>query len=130
MAKEKTRAANATRGQAAKAEHEKQAKIRQQEQASLKALYLQERESPIIADILKKGKAFIDYHHKIAQDGVGARKTGYKLQDGTSEVENYFLSNDEIASEMKKAAGVQELVDYIERQLTLPNPESKAKKKG
>lgn len=120
--------ANLNRAQKAKALHDKKTKERLSNAKAVKALYLQEKESPLIEDILKKANGFIKYHVKLAQDGVGARKTGHKLTNGMDEVENYFFTNEEIAGEMKKAAGLQELVDYIERQIALPEDAPKAKK--
>lgn len=128
MANAKTSAANKTRAQKAKALHEQKTQERASDQATLKALYLANMNDPILLDIMAKAKSFIGYHTKLAQDGTGARKTGYKLADGTPEIENYFFSNDEIASEMKKAAGIQELLDYLERQTTLPEAKKQAKK--
>jgi len=128
MAKSTVKSANATRGQKAKAAHQKGTNQRAADQATLKAMYLADSENPLLLDIIAKAESFIKYHVKLAQDGTGARKTGYKLSDGTPEIENYFFSNDEIASEMKKAAGLQELLDYINRQLTLPEPTKKTKK--
>lgn len=128
MANPKTQAANATRAQKAKALHEKKTKERAADAATMKALYLANSDDPILLDIMAKAKSFIGYHTKLAQDGTGARKTGYKLSDGTPEIENYFFSNDEIASEMKKAAGIQELLDYLERQVTLPEAKKQTKK--
>jgi hypothetical protein len=122
------KAANQTRAQKAKALHEKKTKERLGDAKAVKALYISEKDSPLIEDILKKANGFIKYHVKIAQDGVGARKTGHLLTNNQPEVENYFLSNDEVAGEMKKAAGLQELVDYIERQIRVPEPEVKVQK--
>lgn len=123
----KTKAANATRGQRAKALHDENMKTLKNEQATLKAHYLKEKDSPVLADILHKAKKFQEYHEKLARDGVGARKTGYKLEDGSDEVENYFLSDSEISGNMKKSAGIQELVDYIKRMLTPPVDAKKSK---
>jgi hypothetical protein len=120
MAKD-VKTANLNRAQKAKALHDKKTKERLSDAKAVKAVYLAEREGPLLEDLLKKANGFIKYHVKIAQDGVGARKTGHLLSNGQPEVENYFLSNSEIAGEMKKAAGLQELVDYIERQTKLPD---------
>jgi len=97
--------------------HARKTKERAEEIAQVKHEWQNAKESPIVKDLLAKAKKYQAYHIKIAQDGVGARMTGHKLADGSAEVENYFLSNSEIAGEMKKAAGIQELVDYIERQI-------------
>lgn len=128
MANSKTKQANTTRAQKAKTAHSKATKQRASDQATIKSLYLASADDPILLDIITKAEAFIKYHIKLAQDGTGARKTGYKLSDGTAEIENYFFSSDEIAFEMKKAAGIQELLDYINRQLTLPEPKKQPKK--
>lgn len=127
MAKD-VKTANLNRAQKAKALHEKKTKERLSDAKAVKAVYLAEKDGPLLEDILKKANGFIKYHVKIAQDGVGARKTGHLLVNNQPEVENYFLSNSEVAGEMKKAAGLQELVDYIERQITLPEQEIKVKK--
>lgn len=128
MAKADTQKANQSRAQKAKEVHEKATKQRASDQATLKALYLTGKDDPILQDIIVKCESFIKYHTKLAQDGTGARKTGYKLADGTPEIENYFFSNDEIASEMKKASGIQELLDYITRQTALPEVKKQTKK--
>lgn len=123
----KVKDANATRGQKAKALHDEKVKAARNEHEALKAVYLQEKDSPILADIISKAKRFQEYHVKLAQDGMGARKTGHKLVDGSDEVENYFLTDSEIAGNMKKAAGIQEIVDYITRMVTPPVPVKKDK---
>lgn len=76
----------------------------------------------VVRDIINKAKSFADYHTKIAKDGVGAKQTGYKLEDGTREVENYFLKSEERLSHLDKAAGIEELIDYIERQINSEAP--------
>lgn len=126
--KKSTAASNKTRAQKAKAVHEKAQAERVKTAKNLKGMYQAEKDSPLLEDILKKANGFIKYHVKIAQDGVGAKRTGHLLTNGAPEVENYFLSNDEIAGEMKKAAGLQELVDYIERQTKAPEAEVAVKK--
>ncbi len=79
-------------------------------------------------DFRAKAEQFIKYHHKIAQDGMGARPTGYKLQSGEQEIENYYLTDSQIAGEMKKAAGIQEMLDYLDRMLEPPKPITPKKK--
>lgn len=126
--KKKVAAANQTRAQKAKTVHEKAQAERVKTAKNIKGIYQAEKDNPVLEDILNKANGFIKYHVKIAQDGVGARKTGHLLTNNQPEVENYFLSNSEIAGEMKKAAGIQELVDYIERQLKGPEAEVQVKK--
>lgn len=116
---------NRTRAQKAKELHEKASKERADAIGQTKALYQAAESAAVLADILSKTKSFIAYHQKLAQDGVGARKTGYKLENGTDEVENYNLSKDDRVRELDKAAGQQELVDFIERQMTMADPVAK-----
>lgn len=126
MAKATTKNANVTRAQKVKL-HEQNTKKRASDFATLKAMYLARKDDLLLADVISKCEEFIKYHTKLAQDGVGARKTGYKSTDGTPEIESYFFSNNEIVSEVKKAAGIQEILDYLHRQLILPES-AKAKK--
>lgn len=93
--------------------------------AQTKSYYQTERGGPILTDLLQKANLYLKYHQKIAQDGVGARKTGFKLKDGTEEVENYFLTQAERCAHLDKAAGIQEILDYIERMTAtaVPDPQ-------
>lgn len=102
--------------------HQRNQKARKEEADSLKASYLAVKDDVVLKDILEKGRSFVAYHVKLAQDGTGARRTGYKLEDGTAEVENYFLKPAERVSHLDKSAGILELLDYIERQLVVPAP--------
>lgn len=82
-----------------------------------KAAYLANKDHPILVDILKKARAFSAYHTKMAKDGVGYRSTGSKLEDGSPEQELFYYTSEKRVSEMDKSAGIDELIDYIERQL-------------
>jgi len=121
MAKD-VKAANQTRAQKAKAAHQKATKERASDAKAVKAIYLTEKEGPLLEDILKKATGFMKYHLKIAQDGVGSRKTGEKYENGTDVFEVYYLNPAERATHLDKAAGLQELVDYIERQTNVNDP--------
>lgn len=123
------KSANKTRAQKAKALHEKNTKLRAADAQALKALYLAKKDDPVIQDILVKTKQFISLHNKIAQDGVGARKTGEKYENGMDVIENIYLTNNQRAGHLDKSAGLQEMVDYIERQITVPEPDTKPKSK-
>lgn len=113
-----------TRVQKAQELHQRNTKERKDKIQEVRALYIQNKDNPVLLDILEKARSFSNYHIKIAQDGVGARKTGFKLEDGSAEVENIFLTNNKRVSELDKSAGILELVDYIERQLRdLPTKE-------
>lgn len=117
-----------TRVQKKAAIHKKNSQDRASELSGIKAAFQAEKDGIVVQDVLKKARSFAQYHLKIAQDGLGARKTGYKLQDGSDEVENIYLTNDQRAAHLDKASGLQELIDYIERQIKVdlpePNPEA------
>lgn len=106
------------------AHNRKQEELKQQFQQT-RVDYQNNRENPVVKDILTKAQKFMAYHVKLAQDGVGARKTGHLLENNTEEVENYFLTPADRVSHLDKAAGIQELLDYINRQLetAVPTPE-------
>lgn len=116
-----------TRVQRVKAVHEKASKDRADAVSNLKAAYLANRDNPVVLDILEKAAKFMAYHEKIAKDGFGARKTGFKLENGQDEFENFYLTAEKRVNELEKAAGIQELLDYIERMRKVdvppPNPD-------
>lgn len=91
--------------------HKRNAKKREEELSLTKAHYLAEQGSPVILDILAKAKSFAAYHTRIAQDGVG-----YRSPSASAEPEVYHLTNEKRVSELDRAAGILELVEYIERQ--------------
>lgn len=127
MTTEKTQRDNETRAQAVKILHEREAKKRADAQAAIAAEYRSavDNEDPVLADIRKKLQGYIDYHTKMAQDGVGVQKTGHKLEDGTDEMETIFYTGEKRLSELDKAAGLLELSDYIDRVTKLPEPVKK-----
>ena len=93
-------------------------KERANEVIDLKLAYGNKQAQPALADLKSKIQKFQQYHIKIAQDGVGAKKTGYKLSDGSEEIENVYLTSEQRAAHLDKAAGLQEIFDYIERMET------------
>lgn len=113
----------------AKKTHDVKTKERANQVIDLKVAYGQKDAQVVVADILEKAKKFISYHNKIAQDGVGARKTGFKTANDQDEVETVYLTNDQRAGHLDKSAGIQELVDYIERMETPVSNELAAKAK-
>jgi hypothetical protein len=88
----------------------------------IKAVYQEDSHRELLDGLLKKGRGFIDYHVKVAKDGVAARKTGDKYENGMDVIENVFLSKDERCSHLDKAAGLEELLNYIDRQLLAEAP--------
>lgn len=125
---EKVKSANQTRAQKAKVLHDKKSTERKNEQQTAKTAYVSGNGDVILEDLQKKIKSWIQLNNKVAQDGVGARATGYKLEDGTQEVENIYLTPVQRASYLDQSKGMQAILDYIDRQMTMPNPETKPKK--
>ncbi len=126
---ESVKQANKTRAQKAREAHEKASKQRKNDQQTIKAAYLSGKGDLIIEDLLVKIPLWQKLHLKVAQDGVGIRPTGFKLTNGEQEVENIYLTPDQRASHLDKSAGLQEILDYIERQTTVPKPDIKPKSK-
>lgn len=129
MAKKETQSANLTRAQKAKAEHEKKSDERKSAAQTIKTAYLSGDGERILEDLQKKIKTWMALNNKVAQDGVGARATGYKLEDGSPEVENIYLTPEQRASYLDQSKGQQAILDYIERQLEQPKPDAKPKTK-
>ena len=111
--KEKRRRANQERAERAK-RHEEGTKERAQEVATLRAAYLQHRDSIVIRDILTKAKMFMQMHDDVARFGEGARQ-------GADGPQTFSLTPQERVSQLDRSAGIQELVDYIERQVKIAN---------
>lgn len=101
----------------AKETHARKTKERASDIGLLRAAYQSEKDGIVLADILSKIRAFANYHTKMAQDGVGARKTGHKLENGSDEMETVFYDHEKRITELDKAAGQLEVLDYIERQM-------------
>ncbi len=96
--------------------HDENTKTRANDIVFIKAQYLKEKDNVVVLDILEKAKSFAKYHTKMAQDGVGVRKTGHKLTNGMDETETIYYSNEKRLNELDRATGLLELIDYIERQ--------------
>lgn len=108
---------------AAAATHARKSKDRAIVIADLKSLYIKEQENPVLLDVMKKLKSFADYHTKMAKDGVGVRNTGHKLENGEAEMETIYYSSEKRLSELDKAAGLEEMLAYVERQFEVaPTP--------
>jgi len=129
MAKSDVKKANATRAQKKAAVHSEKSESRKNDIQFIKAAYLSGKGEFIIEDLQVKIKAWMSMNNKIAQDGVGNRPTGYKLQDGSPEVETIYLTPEQRASYLDQSKGMQAILDYIDRQVTQPEPDQKPKKK-
>jgi hypothetical protein len=105
-----------TRAQARKALHERKQKERQQAAADLKAQYAELAEHPALVDFLEKARSFAAYHNKLAVDGVGARNVGYD-DNGQPILEDYYLTDAQVARELGSTSGLQQLIAYVENKL-------------
>ncbi len=93
--------------------HAKNTKERAKAASDIKAAYMAAANDPVLLDVLAKAKAFCAYHIKVAKDGVGTDIKGALV----------YHSNERRVSELDRAAGIQSLIDYIERQLEeVPDP--------
>lgn len=98
--------------------HKAKAEARVSEVQSLKHSYAQIQNEPAFLDILAKAKSFAGYHTKMAKDGVGYRDTGRFDENGKPIQEIVYYDQPKRLSELDKASGIEELEDYILRQLT------------
>lgn len=118
-----------TKAQAARELHQKKNEERASIINELRVSYKKIREEPAFQDILAKAKQFAGYHLKMAKDGVGFRETGQKDEEGNPLQETVFFDKDKRTTELDKAAGIEELVAYLERQTSDENLDPvKAKK--
>ncbi|MCA9325952.1 hypothetical protein KDA23_07920 [Candidatus Saccharibacteria bacterium] len=106
-----------TRAQARKALHEKKEKERKAKSEQLKGDYMSIKDAPALEDILAKARSFAAYHSKLAEDGVGARNVG-KDESGAPIVEDYYLTDSQVARELGGASALKQLITYIENQLS------------
>lgn len=113
----------ATKRQAVKELHEKRSKERADAINAMKIEYKKLKDMPAVIDFLKKMKSLCAYHTKIAKDGVGYRSTGQKDDHGNPIEELIYHTNEKRISELDKAAGIQEAIDMLERQLATVEPE-------
>jgi hypothetical protein len=106
-------------------EKHNQAKLaRSNAEKELRAEYLKFKESIALADILEKSKSFMSYHSRVAQDGVA-----YEFdKDGQEHIVR--LTADQRVGHMDRAAGIGEMVDYIERKITIEPEVNKEEKDG
>lgn len=105
-----------TRIQKVKERHIQMANERAGKQNELIISYKKIKDSAAFKDILDKAKSFHDYHLKLAKDGVGYQQTGAKDDSGNPVQQTVFFSHEKRVTELDKAAGVEELLLYIERQ--------------
>lgn len=110
--KEVVKLANARRAAAIKAQ--KQREIKNKE---TKAKYQRARNHPVIQDIIQHGVMLATMHNANARNRVSAEADGTIIR----------LSGEDRLAEIDRAAGIMELVNYIQRQIT-PEPKVKTTK--
>ena len=101
----------------------KQAEQKKEQKADVRALllsYQKIKDEPAFKDLLKNVNDFARYHVKLAQDGVGF-KYG-KDGDGKPVTTEVAFTPEQRTGHLDKAAGQQEIIDFVERKLaaTLP----------
>ncbi len=97
--------------------YEEAQKKRMDEAREVRMAFRNKKDDLVITASRQKLNSLIKYNQKLAQDGVGARATGAKLEDGSSEIQNVFLSPTERVAYLDKASGLQSFLDWFERQL-------------
>lgn len=115
--------------QKAQEAHKRGEKERADKIQTTQAAYAANKENPVLLDILEKGRSFVQYHTKMAQDGVGARGTGRLDEKGVEILETVYYSTEKRVGELDRASGILELLDYIERQINPPKKDKVAKPK-
>lgn len=79
---------------------------------------LRDSKNPAFADLQSKLTAFIAYHTKIAKDRVGMENRKEVVDGKIVEVpQQVKLSNSERITELDRAAGIEEIQEYIARRL-------------
>lgn len=80
-------------------------------QKAVDALYLKWSKEPVFEDFMKVINSFADYHRKISQDGIAYKRLS------SDRVEEITLDPTQRVGHLDKAAGIQEILDYIDRRL-------------
>lgn len=111
------------RAQVKRAQQKKRNEEMAQDVDAMRHSYARIKDEPAFRDILAKAKSFAAYHTKMAKDGVGYRDTGEFDERNQPKQEIVYYTNEKRVSELDKAAGIEELEDYIQRQLGAAKPE-------
>ena len=100
--------------------HEQKVRERTREQELIKHEFAKLKDNPVILDIQKKAKSLADYHTKVAKDGVGFKKNTVATEHGLKEEQEVvYLTHEKRVTELDKAAGLEELLAYLDRMLTV-----------
>lgn len=93
------------------------------EEKRLKAEYYKVKDTEAFADLMSRLEKFVAYHTKVAKDGVGLEDK--KDDDGNTTQEVVRLTPEQRVSELDKAAGIEEIIGYLTRKLTITPTKSK-----
>jgi ribosomal protein L29 len=96
--------------------HAKASEERANAQKLLKAEYFKLKENLAMQDLTAKLHSFIEYHTKVAKDGV-AYENGKDAQGNLFQQTVRFTPQQRV-SHLDKAAGLEEIADYLDRQLS------------
>ena len=103
--------------QVRRAAHKARVEEQSKEVDAIKHSYARIKDEPAFRDLLAKMKAFAGYHTKMAKDGVGYRDTGEFDEKNKPIQEIVYYTNEKRVSELDKAAGIEEIEDYVVRQV-------------
>lgn len=108
-----------TKKQKAVDEHKAKAEYRAGALKALNAAYLTAMKSPALPNLIKTITEFVDYHKRVAQDGVAyEQKTTSDDKGKPHTVQNVIkLIAEERVAHLDKAAAQQEILDYIDRRV-------------
>lgn len=95
--------------------HKEATKERTRHSNDLRISFKKIKDEPAFAEIMRMAKGFADYHSKMAKDGVGYRDNGNRDISGNPQQEIVYFTNEKRVSEMDKAAGIEEVIDYLVR---------------
>lgn len=115
--REKVKRDNLTRAQRVVL-HQKSEEKRVKHENELRISYKRIKDEPAFLDILEKGKQFAGYHMKMAKGGVGFRETGQKDSSNNPVQETVFFDQHKRVTELDRAAGIEEIVGYVEGRVT------------
>lgn len=92
--------------------HEQAQKERKADIDAVNISYKKIKDTAALQDIIKFAQSMVEYHGKIAKDGVGYKK----IEDGKDPELVYFTAEKRL-SELDKTAGIEEILDYIKRKI-------------
>lgn len=101
------------------AARKEEAKKAQGRSLVLKEEYKKLETNPAFIDLLAKVDSFAAYHTKLAKDRTGIENHDEVVGEKVVTVQNIVkLSEGERLAELDRAAGIEEIKDYVARQLT------------